>query len=87
MKGDSKRESNETFNLDLSVPTNVLLPDRRAVATITNDDSTLTYRLLKGFSNTTIATWTATSTPWDRPWLHYTDTAVTPPSTAAAPTS
>ncbi len=24
-----------------------------------NDDSTLTYRLLKGFSNTTIATWTA----------------------------
>ena len=45
---------------------------------VDNDDSTLTYRLLKGFSNTTIATWTATSTPWDRPWLHYTDTNVTP---------
>ncbi|GAB3927560.1 hypothetical protein GCM10029976_023910 [Kribbella albertanoniae] len=45
---------------------------------VDNDDSTLTYRLLKGFSNTTIATWTAKSTPWDRPWLHYTDTAVTP---------
>ncbi|ADB31813.1 LamG domain protein jellyroll fold domain protein [Kribbella flavida DSM 17836] len=45
---------------------------------VDNDDSTLTYRLLKGFSNTTIATWTATSTPWERPWLHYTDTAVTP---------
>jgi hypothetical protein len=43
-----------------------------------NDDSTLTYRLLKGFSNTTIATWTAKSTPWDRPWLNYTDTNVTP---------
>jgi hypothetical protein len=43
-----------------------------------NDDSTLTYRLLKGFTNTTIATWTAKSTPWDRPWLHYTDTNVTP---------
>jgi hypothetical protein len=45
---------------------------------VDNDDSTLTYRLLKGFSNTTIATWTAKSTPWDRPWLHFTDTAVTP---------
>jgi hypothetical protein len=45
---------------------------------VDNDDSTLTYRLLKGFSNTTIATWTATSTPWDKPWLHYTDTAATP---------
>lgn len=45
---------------------------------VDNDDSTLTYRLLKGFSNTTIATWTATSTPWDRPWLHYTDSDVTP---------
>ena len=45
---------------------------------VDNDDSTLTYRLLKGFSNTTIATWTATSTPWYRPWLHYTDTDVTP---------
>ncbi|TWD83298.1 beta-propeller uncharacterized protein DUF5122 [Kribbella amoyensis] len=45
---------------------------------VDNDDSTLTYRLLKGFSNTTIATFTATSTPWDRPWLHYTDTDVTP---------
>ncbi|MDX6281316.1 MAG: hypothetical protein QOH03_2387 [Kribbellaceae bacterium] len=43
-----------------------------------NDDATLTYRLLKGFSNTTIATWSAKSTPWDRPWLHYTDTNVTP---------
>ncbi|GAA1582300.1 hypothetical protein GCM10009804_43530 [Kribbella hippodromi] len=45
---------------------------------VDNDDSTLTYRLLKGFTNTTIATWTAKSTPWDRPWLHYTDTNVTP---------
>ncbi|MEV6284928.1 LamG-like jellyroll fold domain-containing protein [Kribbella sp. NPDC051770] len=45
---------------------------------VDNDDSTLTYRLLKGFGNVTIATWTATSTPWDKPWLHYTDTAVTP---------
>ncbi|GAA1561380.1 hypothetical protein GCM10009789_13300 [Kribbella sancticallisti] len=45
---------------------------------VDNDDSTLTYRLLKGFSNTTIATWTATSTPWDKPWLHFTDTNVTP---------
>ena len=45
---------------------------------VDNDDTTLTYRLLKGFSNTTIATWTATSTFWDRPWLHYTDTNVTP---------
>lgn len=43
-----------------------------------NDDATLTYRLLKGFSNTTIATWTATSTPWDRPWLHFTDTTSAP---------
>lgn len=43
-----------------------------------NDDSTLTYRLLKGFSNTTIATWTAKSTPWDRPWLHFTDTTSAP---------
>ena len=34
---------------------------------VDNDDSTLTYRLLKGFSNTTIATWTAASKPWDRP--------------------
>ena len=45
---------------------------------VDNDDTTLTYRLLKGFSNTTIATWTAKSTFYDRPWLHYTDTAVTP---------
>ncbi len=43
-----------------------------------NDDTTLTYRLLKGFSNTTIATWTATSTPWDKPWLHFTDTTSAP---------
>jgi hypothetical protein len=44
-----------------------------------NDDATLTYRLLKGFSNTTIATWTdVASTPWDRPWLHYTDTSSAP---------
>ncbi|MGW1342899.1 LamG-like jellyroll fold domain-containing protein [Kribbella sp. NPDC002412] len=43
-----------------------------------NDDSTLTYRLLKGFSNTTIATVTAKSTPWDRPWLHFTDTSSAP---------
>jgi uncharacterized membrane protein YeaQ/YmgE (transglycosylase-associated protein family) len=45
---------------------------------VDNDDSTLTYRLLKGFSNTTIATWTAKSTPWDRPWLHFTDTSSAP---------
>jgi hypothetical protein len=45
---------------------------------VDNDDSTLTYRLLKGFSNTTIATWTAKSTPWDRPWLSYTDTSSAP---------
>ena len=45
---------------------------------VDNDDTTLTYRLLKGFSNATIATWTAKSTFYDRPWLHYTDTAVTP---------
>ncbi|GAA1615197.1 MULTISPECIES: LamG-like jellyroll fold domain-containing protein [Kribbella] len=45
---------------------------------VDNDDSTLTYRLLRGFSNTTIATWTVKSTPWDRPWVHYTDTDVTP---------
>ncbi|TDD21203.1 laminin G [Kribbella turkmenica] len=45
---------------------------------VDNDDSTLTYRLLKGFSNTTIATWTAKSTPWDRPWLHFTDTTSAP---------
>jgi hypothetical protein len=45
---------------------------------VDNDDSTLTYRLLKGFSNTTIATWTVKSTPWDKPWIHYTDTDVTP---------
>ena len=43
-----------------------------------NDDSTLTYRLLKGFSNTTIATWTAASKPWDRPWLHFTDSTAVP---------
>ncbi|TCC51353.1 laminin G [Kribbella capetownensis] len=48
---------------------------------VDNDDSTLTYRLLKGFSNTTIATWTAKSTPWDRPWLHYIDTNVVPGET------
>lgn len=45
---------------------------------VDNDDSTLTYRLLRGFSNTTIATWTVKSTPWDRPWLHYTDTDMAP---------
>ncbi|WP_433167866.1 LamG-like jellyroll fold domain-containing protein [Kribbella sp. CA-247076] len=45
---------------------------------VDNDDSTLTYRLLKGFSNTTIATWTAKSNPWDRPWLHFTDTTSAP---------
>ena len=45
---------------------------------VDNDDSTLTYRLLKGFTNTTIATWTVKSTPWDRPWLQYTDTNLTP---------
>ncbi len=45
---------------------------------VDNDDSTLTYRLLKGFTNTTIATWTAKSTPWDRPWLSYTDTSSAP---------
>ncbi|MFI6679329.1 LamG-like jellyroll fold domain-containing protein [Kribbella sp. NPDC050470] len=45
---------------------------------VDNDDSTLTYRLLKGFSNTTIATVTAKSTPWDRPWLHFTDTSSAP---------
>ncbi|MGZ0146838.1 LamG-like jellyroll fold domain-containing protein [Kribbella sp. WER1] len=45
---------------------------------VDNDDSTLTYRLLRGFSNTTIATWTVKSTPWDRPWIRYTDTDVTP---------
>ncbi|MER7245404.1 LamG-like jellyroll fold domain-containing protein [Kribbella sp. NPDC000426] len=48
---------------------------------VDNDDSTLTYRLLKGFSNTTIATWTAKSTPWDRPWLSYTDTDNAPGDT------
>jgi hypothetical protein len=42
------------------------------------DDSTLTYRLLKGFSNTTIATWTARSVPWDKPWLHFTDSTAVP---------
>ncbi|MFF0271244.1 LamG-like jellyroll fold domain-containing protein [Kribbella sp. NPDC004536] len=45
---------------------------------VDNDDSTLTYRLLKGFSNTTIATWTAKSTPWSQPWLSYTDTSSAP---------
>lgn len=45
---------------------------------VDNDDTTLTYRLLRGFSNTTIATWTATSKFYDRPWLSYTDTDVTP---------
>ncbi|MEV0290893.1 LamG-like jellyroll fold domain-containing protein [Kribbella sp. NPDC050820] len=45
---------------------------------VDNDDSTLTYRLLKGFSNTTIDTVTAKSTPWDRPWLHFTDTSSAP---------
>jgi hypothetical protein len=45
---------------------------------VDNDDTTLTYRLLRGFSNTTIATWTARSTFYDRPWISYTDTGVVP---------
>jgi hypothetical protein len=41
---------------------------------VDNDDITLTYRLLRSFSNTTIATWTADSVFWNRPWLSFTDT-------------
>lgn len=39
-----------------------------------NDDTTLTYRLLRGASNTVVATTTATSTFWSRPSITLTDT-------------
>lgn len=45
---------------------------------VDNDDTQLTYRLLRGFGNTTIATWTVGSTFYNRPWINYTDTDVTP---------
>ncbi|MEV8374756.1 fibronectin type III domain-containing protein [Kribbella sp. NPDC056861] len=39
-----------------------------------NDDITLTYRLLRGVSNTVVATTTANSTFWNRPTIALTDT-------------
>jgi chitinase len=38
VKGDATKESNETFNLNLSKPTGAVVADNRAVATIVNDD-------------------------------------------------
>ncbi|MGC4942197.1 LamG-like jellyroll fold domain-containing protein [Kribbella sp. DT2] len=45
-----------------------------------NDDIGLTYRVLRSFSNTTVATSTAESRFWNRPWLSFTDTGLTPGS-------
>ncbi len=45
-----------------------------------NDDIGLTYRVLRSFSNTTVATYTADSRFWNRPWLSFTDTGLTPGS-------
>jgi hypothetical protein len=47
---------------------------------VDNDDITLTYRVLRSFSNVTIATFTADSRFWNRPWLSFTDTGLTPGS-------
>jgi Concanavalin A-like lectin/glucanases superfamily len=47
---------------------------------VDNDDITLTYRVLRGSSNTTIATFTADSVFWRRPWLSFTDTSLPPGS-------
>ena len=39
VKGDSKRESNETFSLELfAASSNALLPDALGIGTILNDD-------------------------------------------------
>ena len=38
-----------------------------------NDDITLTYRLLRGATNTVVATTTANSTFWSRPTITLTD--------------
>ncbi|WP_344210883.1 LamG domain-containing protein [Kribbella sancticallisti] len=43
---------------------------------VDNDDITLTYRVLRGFSNTVVATYTADSRFWNRPWLSFTDTGL-----------
>jgi hypothetical protein len=45
-----------------------------------NDDIGLTYRVLRSFSNTTVATYTAESRFWNRPWLSFTDTGLAPGS-------
>ena len=47
---------------------------------VDNDDITLTYRVLRSFSNTVVATYTADSRFWSRPWLSFTDTGLTPGS-------
>ncbi|MDX6258734.1 MAG: hypothetical protein QOH84_422 [Kribbellaceae bacterium] len=47
---------------------------------VDNDDITLTYRVLRSFSNTVVATYTADSRFWNRPWLSFTDTGLTPGS-------
>ena len=38
IKGDTKRESNETFELRLTQPVNATFADRIGVGTILNDD-------------------------------------------------
>ncbi len=63
INGDTKDEANETFNVDLSNPTNATISDNQGVGTINNDDTAPTISIddvavTEGNSGTTTASFT-----------------------------
>ena len=72
VNGDTKREGDETFTVDLSNPANVTLADAQGIGTVTNDDATPSISIgdvnvVEGNAGATAAVFTVTlSNPTDQ---------------------